>query len=520
MRRKIIPTLLVCLGVSAAVAHEAAPTHFAMVLPSTVAPIQDFKETVIPLTELKLGIGIQSKFGTGFCVDAACRFIGTNYHVAALEELKKIKGQAVVQRYLATGPDDEGATVNEVAATSPMKYTLNRDLAIFELRHPLAKHHGAVFSLDDLQRGQEVEIYAYPKEAINPIRKLLRFDGTFRGETTTGLLAFDYELSAGKAIRPGASGGIVVDRKTNRIVGVVSAVEQHGEAVAFAVPIHSLVEFVGKVQPFLAARIFPSTNRISPVLPDLYPKFVPPTGDSLQHRTEEPYEISVLRDKAQLLADSMRNFIAVQTLAWGTGDKEPAAQGAYEVRVLDGYQRFRLYPDGKKEFQDLPFPSLNRLIVPGDEWSQLPELVGTELRLKVRQAADVVVNDRRMKVFQYYASAEDGVCPWRTVMDFVFFAVNKDVNVGCYGEVWTDQDTNIVRMSEHYELPGTWKDYHAIVTYDWLKRTDEPPRLIPVTIATQAEYKKQIYWCRGRFTDYQVFSSRVKIGPTPAGSND
>ena len=113
---------------------------------------------------------------------------------------------------------------------------------------------------------------------------------------------------------------------------------------------------------------------ISLVSADLYLKFVPPPrSDVLRHRPEEPVEVTVLRNKAQLLADSMRDFIAVLTFAWGSGDKRPAAVSAYEVRVLDGHQRFRAYFDGKKELQDVPFPPLNTAMVPGGEWSKLWE---------------------------------------------------------------------------------------------------------------------------------------------------
>ena len=99
---------------------------------------------------------------------------------------------------------------------------------------------------------------------------------------------------------------------------------------------------------------------ISLVSADLYPKFVPPPrSNTLRHRPEEPVEVTVLCNKAQLLADSMRNFIAVLTFAWGSGDKRPAAVSAYEVRVLYGHQRFRAYSDVKKELQDVPFPPVN-----------------------------------------------------------------------------------------------------------------------------------------------------------------
>jgi hypothetical protein len=207
----------------------------------------------------------------------------------------------------------------------------------------------------------------------------------------------------------------------------------------------------------------------------------------------------------------MRNFIAVQTFAWGSGDKAPVAESAYEVQVLDGYQRFRKYPDGKKHFQDLPLPPLNNVIGTGGEWSELPQMVGTELGLKIHQAPEVVINGRRMKVFQYRADAEDGVCRFRSIFDFELFTINKDVTVACYGEVWTDEETNILRMSEHLEKRGWWKHYQAVMTYGWLQQRGETPRLIPLTISTQAERGKRVYWCRGRFMDYQVFSSRVKM---------
>lgn len=97
-----------------------------------------------------LGLGIEGEVGTGFCLDPTCRFIPTNYHVAMMARPRKIRGEKVVQLYLATGPDHEGATANDGPSVSPLKYTLSRDLAIFELRHSLPHHHGVPFSLDGL----------------------------------------------------------------------------------------------------------------------------------------------------------------------------------------------------------------------------------------------------------------------------------------------------------------------------------------------------------------------------------
>ncbi len=542
--RKVIPILIVysCLSPSAR-AQKAFPSPSTIPPSSTAEHSQDFSETVVPITSVKfvpsVKLGISGKrgptlapkpdlhadFGTGFCLDAACRFIVTNYHVAMTVPAGKVKGEKIIQQYFATGPNDKGATANNLGNGDVLPYVTKRDLAIFELRRSLPHHHGLTFSLDELQVGQEVDIYGYPKGIINPIRKLTRFPATFMAPTTSGLLAFDFERSADNSIRGrGASGGIVVDRKTEKIVGILTG---GNDAMAVAVPVQALVDFVSKVQPFLAARIFPASKDVSPVSADLYPKFapspdhnpkfVPRRADGLQHRPEEPYEVSVLRKKAQLLADSMRNFTAVQSFAWGSGDKEPAARAEYEVRVIDGVERFFTDPDGKKELEEVPYPRQNGWVLPADEWSKLPKMVGTEFRLKVHQAANVVVNEQQLKVFQYYASVEDNLCLFAPVEDFGFFTISKTVAVACYGEVWTDEDANIIRMSEHLELSDKlkayrgWEDVHVVLTYGWIKRANEPPRLVPLTIFTEARDKKHVYWCRGQFTEYQIFGTRVKI---------
>jgi hypothetical protein len=538
--RNVIPIMIVgsCLSPSA-LAQKVFPRPRTNPPSSTMEHTQDFSEIVVPITVVrltpsvklsisgKLGpkLDLDAGFGTGFCLDAACRFIVTNYHVAITTRPNKIKHEKIIQRYFATGPNDNGATANSFPSGEVFPYVKKRDLAIFELRSPLAHHHGLSFSLDELEVGQEVDIYGYPHGIINPIRKLTRFPATFKGPTTSGFLAFDYQLSGDEPIRiEGASGGIVVDRKTEKILGIMS---ETNETTALAVPVQTLVEFVSKVQPFLAQRIFPTTKDVSPVSADLYPKFMPPPdynpkflpvhSEGLQHRPEEPHEVSVLREKAQLLAEGMRNFIAVQGFAWGSGDKEPSAEAAYEVRVIDGVQRFRSYPEGEKELDEARFPRLSGWVTPSDAWSKLPAMVGTEFRLKVHQAADAIVNQQRVKVFQYYASVEDNLCSFEPVEDFGFFTIKKAVAVACYGEVWTDQDTNIIRMSECLDLSDKlkayrgWEDLQIILTYGWLKLADEPRRLVPLTIFTEARDKKHVYWCRGQFTDYQRFTSRARI---------
>ena len=528
--REIILIVIVCGWLPpAALAQRAFPSHSTTQPSATAEQTHDFSETVIPITSakvtasVKLGmsgklgpsLGMDVKFGTGFCLDAACRFIATNYHVAVTTQVHRIERVEIVQRYLATGPDDKGATANFIPNVDVVPYAMKRDLAIFELRHPLRNHHGLSFNLDELEVGQAVDIYGYPKGVINPFRKLTRFPAKFKGPTTSGLLAFDYELPADHSIHiAGSSGGIVVDRKTEEIVGVLSG---STETTAGAVPIHTLVEFVTKVQPFLAQRIFPATRQVPPVSDDIYPKFVPTRSDGLRHRPEESDSVKMLRKQAQSLADSMRNFIAVDSFAWGSGGKEPDVEAAYEVRVIDGIQRFRSYPDGQKTLEEASLPRRNGWVLSAKEWSNLPAMVGADIRLKVHQAPDVVMNEQPVKVFQYYSSVEDHLCSFEPVDDYAFFTVGKMVYMACYGEVWTDESMNIIRISKRLDFSEKlkafrgWHDAHSILTYGWLKKPNEHPRLVPLTIYTEARERKHIYWCREHFTDYEMFSVGARI---------
>ena len=504
------------------VSLDSTPPSATADLNSTVLPLTEFKVKLKPkfkptallhplgavAPELELG----ARLGTAFCVDPECRFIGTNYHVAASMRVRKIKGIEVVDQYLATGLNDRGVSLNHLSSGEFLSYNLSRDLAMFELLRPLPHHHGRPYSLDDMRPGQKVDIYCYPRESITPKRSLVQFHGEFRGETDKGLLAFAYELSGDKAIRGGASGGVVVDRNTGRIVGILSEMAEDGSALVFAVPAQTLADFVNKVRPYLAESIFPNAEYVSPVAPDFYPKFVPPRIDALQQRPEEPPEVKMLRSKAQQLADSIRDFIAVQTFAWGSGNSAPLATGEYEVRVLDGQQTYREYPDGRKLLKDHgPLPPYGRSISTGNDWADLPKMVGTEWQLKVKQAPNAVVNGRPVKVFQFRADIEDGLCQFEDINDYYFFSWSKIHTYSCYGEVWTDQDINILRISQNFEMRGRWKKFRSVVTYGWLRRKDEAPRLIPITVSDKAEWGKRVYWCRGEFINYQVFTTKARI---------
>jgi len=99
-------------------------------------------------------------------------------------------------------------------------------------------------------------------------------------------------------------------------------------------------------------------------------------------------------------------------------------------------------------------------------------------------------------------------------MNYLFFQHDWVGTVACSGDVWTDEDMNILRISEDLELPPSktrWRNLHAVVLYGWLKKPGEEPTLIPVSISMQAEFDKRVYWCKAQFTDYQEFSAQSRL---------
>ena len=528
-------TLRILAALAFFVLSSVASAQTVLPAPSSEGPPEtDFSNVIVPITNVKprFGIalsrgirptaGVKASFGTGFCLDPECSFVVTNYHVAAMAHASSINGSSIVAEYLDDGSEDHSATLNFVHGQA-MVYSSQRDLALFRLRKPIKHHRGLAYSLDDLRIGQPVDIYSYPLERVNPFRKPLRFRATFQGPTTSGLLLFSYLPIGEKRIEGGASGGIVVDRKSSKIVGILSQTEDIKAPVVVALPIQSLVEFVSRVQPFMASRIFPASRDVAPFpfAGDRYPRFVPPPGKGLQHRPEEPEDIALLRKKAQAAAGAMDNFIAIGSFDWGQDNYEPDVVGdEYELRVIDGEQRFRKYPDGKKELKRLPIEHFlgggSGYLV--DEWADLLRMVGTEYRLKIHRAPDAILDGRPMKVFQYYADSEDQVCSFDAFDDYLFFvAWSKTYYVPCYGEVWTDQDINIIRMSENLDLSAhvrAFKGFSAdqvVLTYGILKKPHRPPQIVPWTFIAQARQGKHVYWNRGFFRDYQEFNAKAKL---------
>jgi hypothetical protein len=318
-----------------------------------------------------------------------------------------------------------------------LKYTPAHDLAIYEMRHPLKRFHGPSFDPDGLENYIEVEIYAYPSH-WSPKRTLAVWHGRYLGTTPEGLLAFHAEGDKEDKVRSGASGGIVVDRHTEKIIGILSGVDRSKERIVLAVPVKELENFVTRAQPYLQASLFPKTVFISPVAPDLYPPPIWPCPDHLTHREAEAPEVTELPRTAQRLSDSMWNFTATQTLAWGRQNREPDLADAYETLMVDGVQVWRR-PGSHKLLELIPIPLVEGgSLTPDTEWSGLPQSIGTDLNLSIHQAPDTVLPGRSILVFQCSGSIEDKVCAMRANSNVGIFLHRRITFYGCHGEVWVD----------------------------------------------------------------------------------
>jgi hypothetical protein len=481
-----------------------------------VAPFVFAQEkTVVPITKLSFyGPLGKIDFGSGFCLDPECRFIVTNYHI--VERMGKqfsIQHEPVVCSWLDSGPGDDSAT--------KLGYDPLHDLAIVEVWHGLSKKgfHAANYnttSVEDLPIGQYVEIYTYPFES-NPKRKLLNFKGKYIGVHQDGLLVFSYEPDP-EDIRGGASGGIVVDSKGHVIAILSERAINTDEPMVLGVPVEVLSAFVNKVQPYLAERLFPQSVRVPPVQPDFYPTWVPErmSAEGLQRRSVEPPEVHMLREKAQVLVDNTRSLIAVQSYEWGNGNivSDPKTIASYEVRQIAGRQLYREYPDGKHEMNEVPWPSPARTITPGNAWSFTPKMLAKQYDLNIRRAPDVDWRGQKLRVFQFFGAKEDAVCDFDDRDHYGFFVVHHFGTYDCYGEVWTDEDENIVRFSERFDMPNEWGGYREEITFRWIELNGSRS-LVPATIYAESHEKSHVDWCRGLFTHYQQFQSTARFVSFP-----
>ena len=455
------------------------------------------------------------EYGTAACLDAQCRYLLSNAHVAVVASPQSIHGDPVVQKFLATGPADEGAVMNSdgVGARS---YNPSRDIAIYELLKPMKGFEGIPFSLEPLVTGDEVDIIAFPGRIIgaaNFSRKLTTWHGSFINEDQNGCLAFRYTLSeTGGKIRPGSSGGIVV--RNGKIVGILRGISRTG-LIAEAVPVSSLEVFLAKVNPYLHAQLFPQATVVSPVSVNAFPSWDAPesTPGVLERRTAEPGDVQVVRAKAQALYDSMKYLMTRQTFAWSEGGT-PQMQAAYDLKVRDGLELFSI---GDHEYTHIPEPMINTFFVPSPLWLNAPRYASTDWSLHIRHAGRTTVNEKSIDVYQWQAlGRESKICQWEEKASFPLFERDKIYDVSCYGEVWLSPDGDIMRISETYVMPQAhFAVYEAVVVYGRVV-LDGESHLVPTTISARARLgKSRLLYCDSIFSDYKLWGSHVRLVAGP-----
>jgi len=500
-----------------------------------------------PKESLKhLGLAIDTSNGTGWCLGRdRCDLILTNYHVAERSKSPlKIKGIRVLQTYEGTSPQDNDAVWEKAAAGFSIKLVPVRDIAIFRLEYPLRKMHGIPFSAQELSKGENVKIYGNPGG-----KKLTVASATFYAEAKDGILFFKVKPEDEKILIPGISGSLVVNEQ-NEAVGLVQGFADGN--MAAVVPVWSLADFVKKVLLYRYQEIFPFSDQAiyrpdmlvpvdkaaqsaalasdigpedglspPPALPEEYlwydlDKATSPvaSGTFSSHvRIQEPPNVQALRKKAEGMVERISDLIAVGRER-SMGGRSPEVAMQYRLRMLSGQQTFTM---GDKELQALPCPKEIGIDL-GIEWSDLPTMVGSNLKLRIEEVGDLVLRGwGSVMVFRYEGSPEDKVVQVTYCSDYGFHIhTKKTISVAVRGEVWTDDGLNILRITEELLVPPAmgWINEHSSVLYGWLESPKGERSLVPTNIFRRAEFTEdhQIYSTLCRITDYHRFAVSVVVG--------
>ncbi len=479
---------------------------------------QDIPPRVVKLQHSGIGRhGLETRFASGWCVDAGCSLLATNYHVAKGGLPRKIGRAKVLKVRLATGPDDYEAVWISTTYGKWLRFNPLNDVALVFLSQPLLPGTPpASFYSGDLLPGQELEITGFPSVGTRKRIevKFLRMIG--------GLIEFSLPID-----RPaGLSGSVVTDRQ-GRVVGMLSSV---GDGFALAVPLWSIAEAIHKLRPALYAELFPGGPTKPPefqdsmaLTPELSssPKPVLPLASledglgrpfpnlaahavRLASTREEPVKILELRRHAQHMFQQMANFRALQTLRMNTEGKSELTW-LHEIYVDSNNLVFRAVDSGQLT-SAVALPHWRRAVVPGGEWRHLPQMLATEFKLRVEEVGTRDVGGKRVLVFRYQASAEDQVCWVRFRNTEVFWSRDHQFPVACRGDVWTDSELNVLRISQELEIRERnvpMDLFQLAVLYGWLG--DD---LVPVDMVVRGLVARHECRTDAHFSNYKRIESR------------
>jgi len=460
----------------------------------------------------------RTTFGTAWCVNPECDIIVTNYHVSkVVGPQATLKGVHVRNIASATSEHDTDAREMPTVA-GPIKLAYGRDISLLMMDSALARKgmHPVPFYIGQLRCGQKVTVIGFPGG------KLASIAGEFVEESSDGLLRFKMRGD----VAEGISGGLVLDEQ-HRAVGMASIEGFDGDL--YAIPVWTIADFIAKTNPELYTALFPgelyrgvvsgeeaedeepSVDVMqpsspegpregfspAPALPSSYLLMEEPLSDTPIERYNVSHSVLAMRQRAQLMSQQMKNFVARQTLLLSNG-----RAWQHEVQVIDGQQRFRT-SDGKKVLDELPVQGTP---TPGAEWAQLVKVTGSNLRFAVQFEKDITVENRTVKVYRYQVDSADQICQLRVARTFRKVWKNS---IPCTGAIWTDEQFNILRISQDMLPPEETgiASFRIVVLYGWWEE-----RLVPVEMyLRQVSTHGRIVVSRAKFDDYRVFTTSSKI---------
>lgn len=121
-----------------------------------------------------------------------------------------------------------------------------------------------------------------------------------------------------------------------------------------------------------------------------------------------------------------------------------------------------------------------------------------------------------MRIFDYQASDEDAVCSIRVKGGFLRRIWKGPVM--CRGEVWTDEEFNILRMTQELSVPqrAGIDRYQIVILNGWLERPPLRKLLVPVRMHLQVRTNAGlVFVASGSFSDYRVFAATSTIHYAP-----
>ena len=151
--------------------------------------------------------------------------------------------------------------------------------------------------------------------------------------------------------------------------------------------------------------------------------------------------------------------------------------------------------------------------IPGDSWATLPETVSTKYSLPIRFAGDKKMDGLVIKILTYQAKEEDHACQVRTGRG-LFGRVWRGA-VPCWGEVWTDEQFNILRIMQDSCPPTKYgiQRFHDAILYAWVQPDGSAEKwLVPArTILRVKMTDGRAYDTFAAYSNYHLFAATTKI---------